>query len=77
MNESSIADAQLRLLEMDRGIFEILMIALLVGVVLVVLVQAAYMALCCWEAHRNLSQRTDSLPTSPKNREDSYRGSRG
>ena len=45
MNDSGLLEA--RLLEMDRGIFEVLLVGLVAGVVLVLLAQVAVMALCC------------------------------
>ena len=62
MNDSGMSDAQL--LEMGRGVFEVLMAGLLAGVILVLLAQVACMALCGWETHRSLNRRKERLPQS-------------
>ena len=57
MNDSGISNAQL--LEMYRGIFDVLLGRLAAGVVLVLLAQVALMALGCWETLRSLPRRKE------------------
>ena len=57
MNDSGMFEAQL--LEMYRGIFELLLPVLALGVGLVLLAHVAVTALCCWETLRSLPRRKE------------------